>query len=310
MKGFRIFLPIFTVFLFAACSKHYQGDLDVFSLTGRWEVAFSAKAGTELEREETLRWGTVELPGRVAIPDTAQALWLRRQFVLPGHFPDRQIYLYLGKVGSNSRVLLNGHSLICETRPLWYFLNLYGGELLLEVHPDELHYGKTNRLMLVMDANALPDTLLAGHPGLYTRLGFLNMKGQAVQECDFSLERDLHARLEDLAESWQKGDSLGLVGYFSDLSLKENPSTRMLLKDMLRVQKIFQPVDIELSRPEFFRCPVQGKILVLGEWLFHRTDGSVERIPFQWAIGKENAMWKLQEVVRIGEKGKKGNMGN
>ncbi len=294
---FWLFVGVVALSLY--CSKNYPGDLQQFLLPGEWEMAFSSRPVSQAEEAAFHSYQTVNLPAALQVPDTARSLLLQQQFVLPGHFPDKQIYLVLGNTGDSLRVSLNGFSLNTDFQVLQPDLTGSNLSTLLEIDPSYLHFGKTNRLRLIMSARALPETLLTPRAGLYTRYGYLRRQGLAVEPCDFSLERNLHALLEDMARAWKVNDSTEMKTYFYPDSSRTVEPPPGLFQELVELNRRYHPVDIELYRPEFFRCPRKQVVLVLGEWRFHFSDGSLGKLPFQWQLTETPTGWRILGKTNI-----------
>lgn len=297
----KIVLFIAALFLLTSCSKNYQKDLTAYPLRGEWLVHAGDNPRWRLPGIAESDWQPLTEDGRLPPNGYRGFLWLRRYFVLPGHFPDKIIYLYLGPARDSLAVYLNGRLIGREGTFSRHFGNLPQREALFQVDPALLHFGKENVLAVRLYFSGNARTPLFPRAALYSRLGFLRARGLPVSACSFKTERELHARLEDFARDWLAGDSAGMAGYFVPDSLQANRRTDLLFREIRVAARQPGLRDIELYRPGFYRCQRDSAVLVLGDWRFHFPDERMTQQPFQWKFVRRDADWYLAAPLILPE---------
>ncbi|MEJ2636600.1 MAG: hypothetical protein P8184_15070 [Calditrichia bacterium] len=299
MKYCTLFFAILVCLKCSSCSKHYQGDIDIFPLKGGWFITAGDTSTGLSPAEKTSGWQKFLPPLQAPMPsgNSEPFYWLRKDFVLRGHFVDPVIYLYPGYLPDSSVVYLNGRRLNRRGTFLRFLKSISHPQFIYEISLSQLHFGKRNQLMIRLPRAEIPDSLLSGKRGIYSRLGFLHTEGYTVKLCPYDIERDLHARLEDFSASWMNLDTLQMKQFLSpDFAGKQtNPS---LFEDsILQKTERQHPQEIELYRPGFYCSPDDSTVLVLGNWIFHYPCERKKESLFFWEFKRFGRTWKISDIL-------------
>ena len=299
MKKTSIYLIIAFAIGIVDCRKHYQGDIESFSLEGEWSYQFTDSIS--IQEADTLSHGWLEAMTPVLfrkndLKQRKQWIWLKKDFVIPGHFIYNPLYLDLGEFKGKTEIYLNGVPLDKwqEAHSLKdMFLDNY---YLVELYMADLRFGHRNSLLVGSYFKKPSDSLYIEQPAIYSRIGFLKKHGFPVSECPYRLERDVHAVLEDFSLAWVGNDYSQLFNFFApDFQFRglnrTDYSTRLI--DLKKDHQISQ---IEISDPNFFLLNGKEQVLVFGDWIVWKSEETSWHIPFILQVIKSDDHWLIGKI--------------
>jgi len=298
MKRLFFSLSVVFVILILNCSKHYQGDIELFSLEGEWYYQISDSLS--FQKAESLSEGWMEAITPIIfhgsdLKQNKKWIWLKREFVIPGHFIYNTLYLDLGEFKGKTEIYLNGESLD-KSQKVQSLGNMFlQGYRLVELHMADLHFGHQNSLLVGSHLKKSSDSLYIEQPAIYSRLGFLKKQSFPVSECPYRLEREVHAFLEDFSMAWAQSDSLQMVDFFTpDFNFRDMNRTKYSAQ-LIGLKNVHSISQIEISDPNYFLLNGKEQVLVFGDWIVRQSEEISWHLPFilqvinsddHWLIGK------------------------
>ncbi len=289
----------FIMLLFTYCGKNYQSNLTEHLLTGEWFYSTTDSLHWVEPQTDASHWNKITIPADYFAggkPPLQGRVWFRKYFVLMGHFVENLLYINLGKSSVITKVIVNGKFEARNDIVAFYFSSDDSSEAIFEIDRHWLHYGKPNLLAVEAVFTGSEKSIFPGKPGIYTRLSYLKSKGLNVKTAHFQVEQELHARLEDFSQDWEKADSLALIGYFVANFKKRESKKIQFINYLLQKLRELKPLDIELSRAVYYQLTDTQAVWVLADWLLHLPDGKKVEIPFHWLFKKRKNQWLLKAI--------------
>ncbi len=297
----RLFFSLSLAFfiLIPNCSKHYQGDIESYSLEGEWYYQITDSLSFQEVEFLTTGWMEALTPiifhGNDLKPNK-KWIWFKRDFVIPGHFVYNPLYLDLGEFKGRTEIYLNGVPLEIS-RKIQSLKDMFlEGYQLVELHMADLRFGHPNSILVESRLKKSTDSLYIEQPAIYSRVGFLKKQGFPVSECPYRLERDVHALLEDFSLAWAESDSSQLIDFFTrdfrfrDLN-RSAYSPRLI--DLKNDRQISQ---IEISDPNFFLLNGKEQVLVFGDWIVRQSEEISWHLPFILQVIKSDDHWLIGKI--------------
>ncbi|MEJ2048550.1 MAG: hypothetical protein P8Y60_01660 [Calditrichota bacterium] len=297
----RVLLNFITIMLVVSlnCSKHYQGDLDSFSLQGEWLYQFTESLNFQEVDSMPSGWMEAITPIVFRKSDlklNKQWIWLKRGFILPGHFVNNPLFLDLGEFRGNTEFYLNGR-LLSGLQNMGnigkMFLMKYR---LIELDMADLNFGRQNKLLVEARFGNISDSLYIDQPAIYSRAGFLKKQGFSISECPYRLERDIHATLEDFNLAWLRGDSLQLYNFFDRNFIFRDMNPVTYTKKLIELKTVHNISQIELTGPDFYLLNGQDTVLVFGDWKIRSDEQPFYHLTFILNVVKRDQGWLIGKI--------------
>jgi hypothetical protein len=297
----RVLLNFATIILMVSlnCSKHYQGDIDSFSLQGEWLYQFTDSLSFQEIASMTSGWLEAITPivfHKGDLKKDKQWIWLKKEFVIPGHFINNPLYLDLGEFRGNTELYLNGQFLSGMSNMGGFSRMFLMKYRLLELHMADLHFGHQNQLLVETRFKNISDSLYIDQPAIYSRTGFLKNQGFPVSECPYRLERDIHATLEDFSLAWLRGDSLQLYNFFDRNFIFRDMNPVTYSKKLIELNDAHNISQIELTGPNFYLLNGQDKVLVFGDWMIWSDEQAPNHLTFILNVVKRDKDWLIGKI--------------
>ena len=298
MKALLYFTTIILI-LSVNCSKHYQGDLESFSLQGEWLYQFTDSLSFQEVDSMPSGWQEAVTPMVFRKSDlklNKQWIWLKRGFILPGHFFNNPLYLDLGEFRGNTEFYLNGR-LLSGLQNMGnigkMFLMKYR---LIELDMADLNFGRQNKLLVAARFGNISDSLYIDQPAIYSRAGFLKKQGFSISECPYRLEKEIHATLEDFSLAWLKGDSSALYNFFDRDFIFREMNNITYAKMLIESKDVYNISQIELNDPDFYLLNGQDTVLVFGDWLIRSDEQLSSHLTFIMNVVKRDQGWLIGKI--------------
>lgn len=298
-KSISLALFILVIHFTLNCSRNYEGDLESFSLEGEWLYRFSNSINPK--EIQSLKDGWMDAVTPIVFHKTDmkigdRKLWLKKEFVLPGHFVDKSIYLNLGEYSGRVEFYLNGR-LLDNLNQIQKIRELFSLKYrLIELHPANLHFGQHNQLLIEKWFIKTSDSLLIDQPTIYSRTGFLQGKGFTISECPYYIERDLHAFIEDFSLAWMYADSSEVINFFAENFRFKRMDRTIYVSKLLRLRDVYSIEKIELGKPNFYNFGSDTKILVFADWVIQLYNQKTYHLPFILESTKTNEKWLFLKI--------------
>jgi hypothetical protein len=299
MKKILLLISLVFIIVVLNCSKHYQGDIESFSLEGEWY--YQVTDSISFQEAEFMPDGWIEAITPIAfhksnLKQNKQWIWFKKEFVIPGHFIYNPLYLDLGEFKGKIEIYLNGEPLDKVQKIQSLGKMFLQGYQLVELHMANLRFGHPNSLLVESRLKKPSDSLYIEQPAIYSRTGFLKKQGFPVSECPYRLERDVHAFLEDFSVAWVEGDSLLLFKFFNnDFHFREMNRTEYVDR-LIDLKDDHQISQIEISDPNFFLLNGKEQVLVFGDWIVRQSEEISWHLPFILQVIKSDDHWLIGKI--------------
>ncbi len=150
MKSGRVFLALtlLSAVLLISCSGDPRIDL-----SHEWKTFRGDNASFRAVDFDDSSWDTISLPNIIDREKKRQTIWLRRDVVIPEHFRDTDIALFIGKIWDVEQTHVNGVKIGSAGRDYPDFFSEWNFFRYYHIPPEIIKYGATNTIAVRMFTN-------------------------------------------------------------------------------------------------------------------------------------------------------------